>query len=96
MFVSFSLQEKPKVYLTPNNMVDPKYSDTKPILCAGDIQHLLLFAIQGNVSSYKPRCVGENFTSQFVCGRQHAIDPNNSSNPPRNVLSVALFFWWIF
>ena len=50
-----ALQERPKVFLTPEQLLMEKYSTTTPIIFTLDIQHLLLYSIQGNISSYKPR-----------------------------------------
>ncbi len=64
MYYIIVFQEKPKVYLTPEQLYDTVYPVGTPTLFALDIQHLLLYAVQGNVAMYKPRYV-EIWTQVF-------------------------------
>ena len=60
--VGFFFQQKPKVFLTLEEMVpfrpmpnEPVEEDEIPPLYVMDLQQLLLYGIQGNRASYKPR-----------------------------------------
>jgi len=55
--VEILLQQLPKLYLTVENLDQSagRYVQCPDGLFVNDVQHLLLYALQGGTASYKPR-----------------------------------------